>query len=101
MMSSFSSYNEQSLDEFLLTLHKSPHTGPFNSRHVKMNEFKRAIIRYCYNYQEGKCRFGDKCRYEHKINPEYKKKEVDDDKNKSNIMSTNKNNNNKFQFMIT
>ena len=98
MMSSYSSYNEQSLDEFLSTLHKSPHTGLFNSRHVKMNEFKSAIIRYCYNFQEGKCRFGDKCRYEHKINPEYKKKEiVNDDRKKSNIIITNKNNN-KFQF---
>ena len=94
MMSSFSSYN----NEFLLTLHKSPHTGLFNSRHVKMNEFKPAIIRYCYNFQEGKCRFGDKCRYEHKINPEHKKKEiVNDDRKKSNIIITNKSNN-KFQF---
>ena len=98
MMSSYSSYNERSLNEFLLTLQKSPKTGPFNSRHVKMNEFKPAIIRYCNNFQEGKCRFGDKCRYEHKINPDYKKKEiVNDDRKKSNIIITNKNNN-KFQF---
>ena len=97
-MSSYSSYKEQSLDEFLLTLHKSPHTGPFNSRHVKMNEFKPAIIEYCNHFQEGKCRFGDKCRYEHKINPDYKKKEiVNDDKKRSNIIITNKNNI-KFQF---
>ena len=39
MLSSFSSFNGQSLDEFILTLHKSPHTGSFNSRHVKMNKF--------------------------------------------------------------
>ena len=98
MMSSYSSYNEQSLDEFIMTLHKSLHTGPFNSRHVKMNELKPAIIRYCNHFQEGKCRFGDKCRYEHKINPEYKKKEVvNDDRKKSNNIITNKNNN-KFQF---
>ena len=53
MLSSFSSFNGQSLDEFILTLHKSPHTGPFNSRHVKMNKFKTNIIRYCNNFQEG------------------------------------------------
>ena len=39
MLSSFSSFNGQSLDEFILTLHKSPHTASFNSRHVKMNKF--------------------------------------------------------------
>ena len=96
MMFSYSSYNDQSLDEFSLTLQKSPHAGPFNSRHVKMNEFKPATIRYCNNFQEGKCRFGDKCRYEHKINPDFKKKEVVNDDRKKNNIITNKNNN-KFQ----
>ena len=98
MMFSYSSYNDQSLDEFSLTLQKSPHAGPFNSRHVKMNEFKPATIRYCNNFQEGKYRFGDKCRYENKINPDFKKKEVvNDDRKKNNNIITNKNNN-KFKF---
>ena len=75
MLSSNSSFIGQSLEEFLVTLHKSKHTGPFNSRHVKMNEFKTKTINYCNHFQEGKCRFGEKCRYEHKINPDYRKKE--------------------------
>ena len=41
-----------------------------------MSEFKSATIRYCNNFQEGKCRFGDKCKYEHKRNPDFKKKEI-------------------------
>ena len=63
-----------------------------------MNEFKLKTIQYCNYFQEGKCRFGDKCRYEHKINPDYKKKEIDyDEKKKSNHIIPNKDNNN-FQY---
>ena len=52
-----------------------------------MNEFKSKTIQYCNNFQERKCRFGDKCRYEHKINPDYKNKEVEyDEKEKSNYI---------------
>ena len=62
-----------------------------------MNEFKPKSIQYCNHFQEGKCRFGDKCKYEHKINPDYKKKDMDyDEKKKSNYIIPNKNNNNKF-----
>ena len=74
MLGSNSSFIGQSLDEFITTLHKSTHTGPFNPRHVKMNEFKSKTIQYCNHFQEGKCRFGEKCRYEHKINPIIKRK---------------------------
>ena len=91
MMPSYSSYNEQSVDEFLLTLQKSPHTGPFNSRHVKMNEFKSATIRYCNDFQEGECPF------ELKKNPDFQEKEVVSDDRKNKNIITNKNNN-KFQF---
>ena len=64
-----------------------------------MNEFKPKSIQYCNHFQEGKCRFGDKCKYEHKINPDYKKKDMDyDEKKKSNYFIPNKNNNNKFQY---
>ena len=98
MLGSNSSFIGQSLEEFITTLHKSTHTGPFNPRNVKMNEFKPKTIQYCNHFQEGKCRFGDKCRYEHKINPDYKKKEIEyDEKKKSNYIIPNKNNN-KIQY---
>ena len=52
-----------------------------------MNEFKPKSIQYCNHFQEGKCRFGDKCKYEHKINLDYKKKDMDyDEKKKSNYI---------------
>ena len=38
MLGSNSSFISQSLEEFKTTLHKSIHTGPFNSRHVKMDQ---------------------------------------------------------------
>ena len=79
MLGSNSSFIGQLLEEFIITLHKSTHTRPFNSRHVKMNEFKSKTIQYCNHFQEGECRFGEKCRYEHKINPNYRKEEVDND----------------------
>ena len=98
MLGSNSSFSGQSLEEFIKTLHKSTHTGPFNPRSVKMNEFKTKSIQYCNHFQEGKCRFGDKCRYENKINPDYKKKEIDyDEKKESNYIIPNKDNNN-FQY---
>ena len=37
----YSSWNNQSFEEFMLTLHKSPHAGPFHTRNVKMNETTR------------------------------------------------------------
>ena len=99
MLGSNSSFGKQSLEQFLSTLNDSTHTGPFNPRSVKMNEFKPKSIQYCNHFQEGKCRFGDKCKYEHKINPDYKKRDMDyDEKKKSNYIIPNKNNNNKFQY---
>ena len=99
MLGSNSSFSGQSLEQFLSTLNNSTHTGPFNPRSVKMNEFKPKSIQYCNHFQEGKCRFGDKCKYEHKINPVYKKKDMDyGEKKKSNYIIPNKNNNNKFQY---
>ena len=92
MLGSNSSFIGQSSEEFIITLHKSTHTRPFNSRHVKMNEFKSKTIQYCIY------RFGEKCRYEHKTNPDYRKKEVEnDEKKKSNYIIQSKNNN-KFQY---
>ena len=56
-----------------------------------MNEFKPAAIQYCNNVQTGKCRFGEKYKFKHEINPDFKKKEIlGDDRKKSNII-TNKN----------
>ena len=47
---------------------------------------------YCNKFQIGKCTFGDKCRYRHEIDPDYKKKdEIIVGKNNNN----NHNNNNK------
>ena len=62
-----------------------------------MNEFNPAVIRYGNNFQEEKCRFGEKCKYKHEINPEFKKKEIIGDDRKKNNIITNKNNN-KIRF---
>ena len=40
IISTYSSWNNQSLEEFILALHESPHAGPFHSQNVKMKEFK-------------------------------------------------------------
>ena len=44
MLGSNSSFSGQSLEEFINTLNKSTHTGPFNPRSVKMNELNKIII---------------------------------------------------------
>ena len=61
-----------------------------------MHEFKSEVIHYCNNFQEGKCKFGEKCRYKHEINPNFKKEDVFiNNKNKNNMY--NKNNKKKAQ----
>ena len=98
MLGSNSSFGKQTLEQFLTTLSDSTHTGPFNPRSVKMSEFKPKTTHYCNNFQEGKCRLGDKCRYEHKINPDYKKRDIGyEEKKKNTYIIPNKNNNKKFQ----
>ena len=72
MMSTYSSWNNQSLEEFMLALHKSPYAGPFHSRSVKMNEFKTTNTTYCNRFQVGTCTFGERCRFKHEINNEFK-----------------------------
>ena len=43
---------------------------------MKINELKVSINKgYCNKFQIGKCTFGDKCRYRHEIDPDYKKKD--------------------------
>ena len=45
----------------------------WNSK-VKINELKVSINKgYCNKFQIGKCTFGDKCRYRHELDPDYKK----------------------------
>ena len=84
MISTYSSWNNQLLEEFMLVLHKLPHAGPFNSRNVKMNEFKTTNIEYCNRFQVGKCTFGERCNFKQKIDPEFKPREqiIDDEKKK-------------------
>ena len=85
------------MEDLLSTLHRSPYAGPYHSRLVKMNEFKRAVIQYCNNFQTEKCRFGEMCKYKHEINLDFKKKEtLGDDRKKSNIVINE--NNNKIHF---
>ena len=55
-------------------LNESSYVLPFNSK-VKINESKISTNKgYCNEFQIGKCTFGDKCRYRHEIDPDYKKK---------------------------
>ena len=37
---------------------------------------------YCNQFQIGKCSLGEKCKFKHEIDPEFKKKEVVVDKKK-------------------
>ena len=56
-------------------LNESSYVLPFNSK-VKINELKVSTNKgYCNKFQIGKCTFGNKCRYRHEIDPDYKKKE--------------------------
>ena len=42
--------------------------------HIKIHEFKNIITQgYCYGFQTGKCKFGEKCEYKREINPDNKK----------------------------
>ena len=61
---------------------------------MKTNELKVSINEgYCNKFQIGKCTFGDKCRYRHEIDPDYKKKDevVVGNNNKDNNKDRNKN----------
>ena len=61
---------------------------------MKINELKVSINKgYCNKFQIGKCTFGDKCRYRHEIDPDYKKKDevVVGKNNKDNNKDRNKN----------
>ena len=61
-----------------------------------MHEFKPVIIKYCYNFQVGKCKFGEKCRYKHEIIPKFKKEDIFVDMKKKDI--TYNTNRNKISF---
>ena len=70
----FSSWEKIGLSELMRKFHDSPHTMPFHNKNVKMHEFKNIITQvYCYGFQTGKCKFGEKCKYRHEINPDNKK----------------------------
>ena len=88
-----SSINETSLNDMLNMLNESSYVLPFNSK-VKINELKVSINKgYCNKFQIGKCTFGDKCRYRHEIDPDYKKKDevIVGKNNKDNNKDRNKN----------
>ena len=71
----YASITKPTLDNFITILNESPCGHPFNSK-TKMNELGVSVNKgYCNKFQVGKCTFGDKCRYRHKIDPDYKKKD--------------------------
>ena len=71
----YSSINKTSFNDMLNILNESSYVLPFNSK-VKINELKVSTNKgYCNKFQIGKCTFGDKCRYMHEIDPDYKKKD--------------------------
>ena len=93
------SINKTSLHNMLNMLDESSYVlQPFNSK-VKINESKVSTNKgYCKKIQIGKCTFGDKCRYRHEIEPDYKKKEEvvvgKNNKDKSKDRNKNKDKNN-------
>ena len=95
-IAAYSSWNKQPIEKLLTSLSESNGAHPYISRNVKMHELKSEVIHYCNNFQEGKCKFGEKCRYKHEINPNFKKEDIFiNNKNKNNVY--NKNNKNKAQ----
>ena len=90
MIATYSSWNKQPVEKLLSSLSVSNGEQPFNSRSVKMHEFKSEVIRYCNNFQEGKCKFGEKCRYK------LEKDIIINNKNKNNMYD--KNNKNKIPY---
>ena len=93
MIATYSSWNKQPIEKFLTSLNESYGAYPYISRNVKMHEFKSDVTNYCNNFQEGKCKFGEKCKYRHEINPNLKKDDIlINNKNKNNVY--NKSNNN-------
>ena len=68
----------------MLDLHKSPYAGPFHSQNLTMNEFKITNAGYCNRFQVGKCTFGERCKFRHEIDPEFKPGEqiIDEKKKK-------------------
>ena len=88
-----SSINKTSLNNMLNMLNESSYVLPFNSK-VKINELKVSTNKgYCNKFQIGKCTFGEKCRYRHEIDPDYKKKDdvIVGKGNKDNNKDRNKN----------
>ena len=92
MIATYSSWNKQSLNELIHALHDSHSAQPYNNKNVKMHELKSVNTGYCNKFQLGKCSFGDKCRYKHEIDPEFKNNEViiDGKKAKDNIKDKSK-----------
>ena len=97
MLATCSSWNKQSIEKLLTSLSESNGAHPYSSRNVKMHEFKSEVIHYRNNFQERKCKFGEKCKYKHEINPNFKKEDIFiNNKNKNNVY--NKNNKSKAPF---
>ena len=87
-----SSINKTSLNDMLSILNGSSYVLPFNSK-VKIDELKVSINKgYCNKFQIVKCTFGEKCRYRHEIDPDYKKKDEiivgknNEDNNKNKVL---------------
>ena len=76
MIATYSSWNKQPIEKLLTSLSESNGAHPYISRNVKIHEFKSEVIRYCNNFQERKCKFREKCRYKHEINPNFKKEDI-------------------------
>ena len=96
-----SSINKTSLNDMLNILNGSSYVLSFDSK-VKINELKVNIDKgYCNKFQIEKCTFGDKCKYRHEIDPDYKKKDEvivgknNKDNNKDRNKNKDKNNNRK------
>ena len=73
MIATYSSWNKQPIHKLSTSPSESNGAHPYISRNVKMHEFKSEVIRYCNNFKEGKCKFGEKWRNKHEMNPDFKK----------------------------
>ena len=91
MIATFSSCKNQSIGELMQALSESRSAQPYNSKHIKMHDF--IVNQYCNNFQTGKCRFGEKCKFKHEIIPDFKKKEIIVDHRKKKYIITNKHKN--------
>ena len=85
MIATCSSRKKQKISELMQALSESHGAQPYNCKNVKMHEFQPSM-NTGNRFHIGKYPLGEKCKFKHEVDPEFKKKEVvvDEKKKKDN-----------------